>query len=86
MPKKTKSKEIPERVEFEIEKSVVRVDVVTIKEATEDSPAVKKEVEILKSQDEAMEEALAKAKEMGYTNVSLQDYTPTGYLFLAYGK
>ena len=36
------------------------------------------------SQDEAMIEALRVAKDRGYNKISLQDYTETGFLFLAY--
>lgn len=76
--------EKPLRVEFEIEKKLIREETVIIKEATKDEPAVTKVNKVYTTQDEAVDLALQKAKEMGYGKVSLQNYTQTGYLFIAY--
>lgn len=84
MAKKTTEEVKPERIEFEIEKTVVRQEKVVIRPAEDDIEEISELRDVYKSQDEAMAEALEKAKEMGYEKISLQNYTSNGYLFIAY--
>lgn len=86
MPKAEEKTPLEPRKLFELAKDTGKKVDVVVKAAKDKEPAVTEKRPVLLTGDEAMVIALAKAKEMGFAYISMQQEDAVRFEFLAYNR